>query len=261
MSKTLHAIILFLLSFCGYSQQVMITGKVEIDNVDEPMNLSTIIIENLSTFSKTKANDGGIFSIKASEGDILQFTSGFTTERNIKITSPILSKGFIQVHLDLEVIELAEANLNTLKKNLKDNISKEDTKQTNFYKSLGLDPNLQYIEVNPNVTSSINNNGIVDPTLWISALTGQHKKDIQKDEYFKKENRVKKVIEFFTTDYFIDRLKIPAHKINEFIHFCYAQKNINLKQLIETHRMEEVEDHLLTQAEIYIELLNKTINK
>jgi len=147
--------------------------------------------------------------------------------------------------------------LNPLKKNLKDNISKEDSEQTKFYKSLGLDPNLQYIEVNPNVTSSINNNGwFNDPLLWISALTGQRKKDIKRNEFFKKEKRIDKIEDFFTEEYFINNLQIPVHKINEFIQYCYAQNSFNLKHLIEGNRMEEIEEILIDQAKVYLELLN-----
>jgi hypothetical protein len=116
MNKTLLAFIFFYFSIWSYAQPIMITGKVEIDNVDEPLNLNTIVIENITSLAKTKANDLGVFSIKVKEGDILQFSSGYTTPRNIKITSSLLSKGYLNVHLDLEVIELAEANLNPLKK-------------------------------------------------------------------------------------------------------------------------------------------------
>ena len=256
MNKIILSIFFSLMSFLSYSQSLMISGKVEIDNVDESMDLSAVMVENLNSFARIRVSDSGLFSIKVKEGEILQFTSAFTTERNIKITSSILSKGFINVHLDLEVIELAEANLNPLKKDLKENISKEDSEQTKFYKSLDLDPNLQYIEVNPNVTSSINNNGwFNDPLLWVSALTGQRKKDIKKDEFFKKEKRIDKIEEFFTKDYFIDDLQIPAHKVNEFIQYCYAQKSFNLKQLIDGNRMEEIEEILINQAKVYLELL------
>lgn len=256
MNKTLLLTFFSMISLLTYAQPIMITGKVEIDNVDELLNLNTIGIENITSLAKTKANDLGVFSIKVREGDVLQFSSSYTTQRNIKITSSILSKGYLNVHLDLEVIELAEANLNPLKKDLKENISKEDSGQTKFYKSLGLDPNLQYIEVNPNVTSSINNNGwFNDPLLWVSALTGQRKKDIKKDEFFKKEKRIDKIEEFFTKDYFIDDLQIPAHKVNEFIQYCYAQKSFNLKLLIEANRMEEIEEILIDQAKVYLELL------
>lgn len=260
MTKTLLYFFFSLSAISSYAQQIMITGKITIDNMEESYDLSSITVENLETNKRTKSNPNGIFSIKVKEGESLRFTSGFTEERFIKITSSILSKGYLNVHLNLEVIELAEANLNPLKKNLKENISKEDTEQTKFYKSLGLDPNLQYIEVNPNMTSSINHNGWTnDPALWISALTGQRKKDIKKDEFFKKEKRIDKVKEFFTTAYFIENLKIPEHKINEFIQYCYAQKALKFELLVEGNRMEEIEEKLIEQAKVYVELL--TLNK
>ncbi|MBQ0147104.1 MAG: hypothetical protein KBS93_01425 [Flavobacteriaceae bacterium] len=253
MSKTLHAIILFLLSFCGYSQQVMITGKVEIDNVDEPMNLSTIIIENLSTFSKTKANDGGIFSIKASEGDILQFTSGFTTERNIKITSSILSKGFIQVHLDLEVIELAEANLNTLKRNLKDNINTNDNSKDQLYKSLGLDPNLQYMKIDPSYTSQVGG-GYGPISSLIGLINGSTKRAKRTYAAFQNINGQEKIKSYFEDNFFMEYLKIPSHKIQEYINYCYI--NFDLKKLVDQGRFVEIEEILKNNSSTYIQQLN-----
>ena len=253
MNKLLFSFILIFSSFYSYAQQVMISGKVEIDNVDESMDLSTIVVENLNSYARIRVNDSGLFSIKVKDGEILKFTSAFTTERNIKITSSILSKGFINVHLDLEVIELAEANLNPLKKNLKENISKEDSEQTKFYKSLGLDPNLQYIEVNPYMTSALNSSGVA---YLIAKVSGRYEKDKKINEFFKKEKRIDKIEDFFTEEYFIKNLQIPAHKINEFIQYCYAQKSFNLKQLIDGNRMEEIEEILINQAKVYLELLN-----
>jgi len=254
MQRTLLIILFLLSSIWSYSQNVMISGKVEIDNVDEPMDLSQVIIVNKQTEEVAKSDETGNFQIRVNLNDELLFRSGFTIPRSIKINDAILSKGFLNMHLDLEVIQLSEANIQPLKPNLKDNFSKGETSSSAFYKSLGLNPNLQYVEVNPNVTSSINHNGwSMDPALWISALTGQRKRDLKKDNYFKKANKIDEIKEYFTSDYFTKELKIPEYKINEFLNYCSSSTNI--VNLYSNSRLEELQMHLENCASKYVDLL------
>ena len=254
ISRYISFLFIFFLGFIGFAQSVNLVGNIIIDNVDEPMDLSQVIIVNKQTEEVVKSNEAGNFQIRVNLNDELIFRSGFTIPRSIKINDAILSKGFLNMHLDLEVIQLSEANIQPLKPNLKDNFSKGETLGSTFYKSLGLDPNLQYIEVNPNVTSSINHNGWTnDPALWISALTGQHKKDKKVDQFFKKANKIDDIKEYFTPDYFTDELKIPDYKINEFLNFCSSSTNI--VNLFSNSRLEEVQMHLENCASKYVDLL------
>ena len=253
MQRTLLIIFFLFSSIWSYSQNVMISGKVEIDNVDEPMDLSQIIIVNKQTEEVAKSNEAGNFQILVNLNDELIFRSGFTIPRSIKINDAILSKGFLNMHLDLEVIQLSVANIQPLKPNLKDNFSKGETSGSAFYKSLGLDPNLQYVEVNPNATSTLNNNGIFDPGFLVSKITGQYKKDKKVDQYFKKSNKIEEIKEYFTSDYFTDELKIPDYKINEFLNYCSSTTNI--VNLYSNSRLEEVQMHLENCASKYVDLL------
>ena len=244
-----------MLSILGYSQQIMITGKVVIDNSDEQIDPKSIVISNLNSDAKTKVNSYGVFSILVSVNDVLTFSGDHVEKREIKISENIIKKGFVEIHLDVETIELAEANINPLKKNFKANVSNEDSETTNNYKNWGLNPNLQYIEVNPNMTSSLNNNGFLDPALWISKATGKFKKDKKQNEYFIQMTTKDEIINHFTETYFVDELKIPNYKIKEFLNYCSAKTNIvNLfKQL----NYEAVESHIINCASNYLQLLNQ----
>ena len=257
MNRLLFSYFLFSLPILVSAQGIPISGKIVIEELTETIDLSLISILNETTNAKTNANSLGVFTLKVAKDDVIIITSNFTEQRRIKISEAILNKGFITVHLDLEIIQLDEKSIQPLKKDLKDNISKEDSDKTKLYKSLGLNPDLQYIEVNPNVTSTINHNGwLQDPNLWIAALTGQRKKDIKRNEFFKKENKLEDVKDYFTENYFEQNLKIPKYKISEFLRYCYAQKSFNLKVLIDGNRYEEIEEILEKEAPLYLNLLN-----
>lgn len=257
MYKTLLFSIFFMLSILGYSQK-MITGKVVIDNIDEGVDLQGVLVNNLSTDAKILTNSNGFFSIKVNLNDVLEFSNGFIEKRTIKISENILMKVYLEVHLNFETIELETANLNTLNKDFKSNIRNEDSQSTKNYNSWGLDPNLQYIEVNPNMTSSINNNGFLDPALWMSKLSGKYKKDKKQNEYFLFVSTKNEIIDHFTPNYFIEKLKIPEHKIQEFMNYCASKSNIiNLFKNLE---YEAVENHLIQNSYSYNSLIKQNQN-
>ncbi len=241
--------------FYVFSQISSISGKVVIDNISEPIDLSTILITNETSQAKTTLNNLGIFTIKAKLNDALEFTSNFTEKRTIIVTESIIKKGFITVYLDLETIELAEANINPLKKNLKENMNYQQDPLGNLYKELGIDANLRFRKIDPTYTSQVGG-GFGPISTLIGYLNGSTRKAKYTYKFFKDVDKRNKVEEYFTTDYFIDNLNIPSHKIDEFIAYCYDKKELNLKVLIVGNRYEEIEEVLEDEAPKYLALLN-----
>ena len=167
MNKILYVIIFGLISTFSFAQTTLITGKVVIDDgVVGQDAVDHILIVNEMTNARVLTNENGMFSIKASVGDELVITHDFYIERKIKITSDIFAKGMLTIHLNIETIELTEARINTLDKNFKNNIKLEHGKVDELYDNLnlGFDPNLRFRKINPNMTSTINNNGLLDPS-------------------------------------------------------------------------------------------------
>ena len=225
MNKILYVIIFGLISTFSFAQTTLITGKVVIDDgVVGQDAVDHILIMNEMTNARVLTNENGMFSIKASVGDELVITHDFYIERKIKITSDILVKGMLTIHLNIETIELAEARINTLDKNFKNNIKLEHGKVDELYDNLnlGFDPNLRFRKINPNMTSTINNNGLLDPSLWIASISGQKKKDKKQNEYFKKVDKIKDLENYFTSNYFIETLNIPENKVTDYVQYCYA---------------------------------------
>ncbi|MDM1547796.1 hypothetical protein HX096_07970 [Empedobacter falsenii] len=258
MNKILYVIIFGLISTFSFAQTTLITGKVVIDDgVVGQDAVDHILIMNEMTNARVLTNDNGMFSIKASVGDELVITHDFYIERKIKITSDIFAKGMLTIHLNIETIELTEARINTLDKNFKNNIKLEHGKVDELYDNLnlGFDPNLRFRKINPNMTSTINNNGLLDPSLWIASISGQKKKDKKQNEYFKKTDKIKDLENYFTSNYFIESLNIPENKVTDYVRYCYA--NFELEKLVKENKYDKITEVLEEQAPKYLEMIKK----
>ncbi|MDH2207339.1 hypothetical protein N5J53_10060 [Empedobacter sp. GD03644] len=258
MNKILHVIIFGLMSTFSFAQTTLITGKVVIDDgVVGQDAVDHILIMNEMTNARVLTNENGMFSIKASVGDELVIAHDFYIERKIKITSDILAKGMLTIHLNIETIELAEARINTLDKNFKNNIKLEHGKVDELYDNLnlGFDPNLRFRKINPNMTSTINNNGLLDPSNWIATISGQKKKDKKQNEYFKKVDKIIDLENYFTINYFIESLNIPENKVTDYVRYCYA--NFELEKLVKENKYDKITEILEEQAPKYLEMIKK----
>lgn len=258
MNKFLYILFFSLISIFSLAQSNLITGKVVIDDGIVGQDIvENILITNETTNAKAFTNSKGMFSIKASVGDELIFTHDFYKERSIKITADILAKGMLIIHLNIETIELAEARINTLDKNFKNNIKLKYDKVDDLYKglNLGIDPNLRFRKINPNMTSTINNNGVLDPSLWIATISGQKKKDKKQDQYFKRIDKIKELENYFTKTYFVESLNIPENKVSDYVTYCYH--NFGLEKLVKENKYDKITEILEDQASKYLEMIKQ----
>lgn len=258
MNKFLYILFFSLISIFSLAQSNLITGKVVIDDgiVGQDV-VENILITNETTNAKAFTNASGMFSIKVSVGDELVFTHDFYKKRSIKITADILAKGMLIIHLNIETIELAEARINTLDKNFKNNIKLKYDKVDDLYKglNLGIDPNLRFRKINPNMTSTINNNGLLDPSLWIATISGQKKKDKKQDQYFKRIDKIKELENYFTKTYFVESLNIPENKVSDYVTYCYH--NFGLEKLVKENKYDKITEILEDQASKYLEMIKQ----
>lgn len=258
MNKILYTIFFSLISVFTLAQTNLITGKVVIDDgIVGQDAVDHILVTNETTNAKAFTNTAGMFSIKATVGDELVFTHGFYIERKIKITSDILAKGMLTIHLNIEIIELAEARINTLDKNFKNNIKLKYDQVDELYKNLnlGIDPNLRFRKIDPNATSMIGNVGLLNPAAWIATISGQRKREKKQQEYFNKENRIKDLENYFTKNYFIETLNIPENKVSDYVTYCYV--NFGLEKLVKENNYDKITDILEDQASKYLEMIKK----
>ena len=129
MIKPLFFSLFFLFSLIIQAQTTLISGKIIVDDADEVINLNGFVIENSTTNARTKADENGLFSIKVNEGDELIFKQIGIIERQLKISKNMINRSFIEVHVNIEVIELAETNIANLNKDMLNNLGKEKSLQ------------------------------------------------------------------------------------------------------------------------------------
>lgn len=252
MLKLLYNLLFIMLSNLCVAQ--MITAKIIIDDPIEGYDqLHDIQIENITSNAKTKSSNSGLFSIKVNENDELIISSEWTQLRQLKITKELISKGFFEVHLNINLIQLEAVNLHTVSKNLKDNVKKSDDEIINLYKNLGINPKLRDIKVNPYSSSLTNDNGILDPARWIGSLTGQRKQQQKQDQYFDNVKKIEAVIANISTDYFTQFLRIPTHKINEFVQYVINTKD--LQTHLDAGRYSILKEEFTKEAPNYLDLI------
>ena len=258
MNKFLYILFFSLISIFSLAQSNLITGKVVIDDGIVGQDIvENILITNETTNAKAFTNSKGMFSIKASVGDELVFTHDFYKERSIKITADILAKGMLTIHLNIETIELAEARINTLDKNFKNNIKLKYDKVDDLYKglNLGIDPNLRFRKIDPNASSMLNNNGLLDPSNWIATISGQRKREKKQQEYFNKADKIKELENYFTKNYFVESLNIPENKVSDYVTYCYH--NFGLEKLVKENKYDKITEILEDQASKYLEMIKQ----
>lgn len=253
MKQTVLTFFLFLFPLIGFSQSSLISGKVTVDNLDELTDLKGVRIVNKQSKEVALTNTEGLFKLNVNPNDDLIITSNFTDNRTLKITKALIDKGFLTIHLDLEVINLSETTINTLKPNLKDNIKILDSDKSQLYKRLGLNPEMQYAKLNPNMTSALNSKNFADPSMWISSLSGRRKNDKMVNEYFIKADLLKNLKEYFTVNYFVTSLNIPDNKVDDFITYCYNKSYF--KHLVQNYNYEEITYKFEREAPLYIQLI------
>ena len=121
--------------------------------------------------------------------------------------------------------------------------------------NLGIDPNLRFRKINPNMTSTINNNGLLDPSLWIATISGQKKKDKKQDQYFKRIDKIKELENYFTKTYFVESLNIPENKVSDYVTYCYH--NFGLEKLVKENKYDKITEILEDQASKYLEMIKQ----
>ena len=262
MRLTLLVLLFFLGTIQTYSQRITITGKIELTNTDESWDMNSIHIENLNSSGKVKSNEKGMFSISVKLDDELEFSGNFLESRTIKISENMLKKGFMRVELEVEEIELAEVNLNPLKKYWKDNVSKEASEQEKMHEMIGFDQEfkldmvegmlaIKYLKKVGGVPSYENMMRIKDQ---FRKGAKEYKPDVRKEKpQIIRHEEILEIQEFFTDSYFTNSLQIPAENIYEFVSFCYD--TYNLKRLLHNQLYDDMFFHFTEGATRFLELM------
>lgn len=261
MMRTLLFNLFFILCSLLYAQSTLIKGKIMVDDADEVMDLSGATVENLMTKAKAKANSEGLFSINVNLNDELYIKHLGIQDRSLKVTEAMMTKGFVSIHMNVEVIELAETNIQKLNKDAFRKMGKEKSFQEKLGDEMGINSldfkaelNLKHDEEIVNRTikqvGGVNLKGLFD-------LFKNPKKRMKNPVPLNvvKEDQLLVLRRFYTTYYFVNDLKIPEGKINEFLDYCYS--NFDFPTLLRDNNFDEILFVIEEQAPIYLAKISK----
>ena len=197
---------IFLFSQSAFSQ-ALLKGKV----VSDVSNLGEIYVTNLSTNTKTLADNSGLFEIEAKPNQILVF-SGLKLERKVLNLKPSdFSTDLVSVKVYPKATQLEEVVI-------------KNYPQINAV-SLGIiSKNVKtYTPAERKLMSESSGLGIVQ---LINAINGR-KKELKKNvEVEKKEKLLDKLSRLFEDDFYIKTLKISSEYIKGFQIFAIDDKKL-----------------------------------
>ena len=247
--KKIASILFVLSTVISFAQSKVITGAVYVDQAEDGVTSSGVRIENLRSYAKTVTNYDGHFSIGADVGDTIQFTASFLVPRKIVVSNNIYNRGVLQVHLDMETIELQEVYLGKLDKNLNSNIKYKSDLKGALYNSIGLDQRLRDLEPKKDI-SKFKPMDVLSPVRMIGHINGYYKKQRRIELFMKNQGLLNEVINYFPDEFFLDELKIPDYKVQEFI--LYADRKVDLKAKVRLRQFELIGLELTEVAEEYL---------
>ena len=225
-------LLVFLVSsicFAQRAQQKNLSGKVVIDE-EENLDLSSIDVLNLTSNYKTTTNRDGDFLLPIKIGDTIQFSSMGLLPRKIVMNPDLYMRGFVQVHMNVEVIELQTALVNPLKLDRYE----DQSDMTYLYNQLGIYQK-SYKEVAPRVVKNKSDlhkftpAKILAPVELIGHINGHYRKKRNLDFYENQNYFATKIMDYLPTDYFTDELTIPEERIKDFIFFTIHNTDIEHK--------------------------------
>lgn len=249
---------LFLILSSIVMAQTTISGSIIIDESDESLAGKNIIIINKNSNKRVLADENGLFTLDVNLDDNVEVKSPFTETRVVKITENILNKKFIQIHLDIETIQLAEANIRPLDPNLKKNINTSETAEYKLKKEIGYDtPEFKKAMVLEHKDAAARRTisavgGVNLLGLATAVLDPKLKKD--KPKQLSNFEVAQKIKAYYSEEYFENSLKIPTHKIQDFVSFCVNK--YNFQSYLKDQNYDMIVYYMETEAPIYLRLLN-----
>lgn len=254
MQRNILILVVFF-SFLGVvlAQEKTIKVQVIIDDEQEE-HPGSVYITNSRTLQTKFTDTHGIAEMAVSEGDVLEFHSDFYENRNFTINSEIFQKGELRIHLNPKIILLEQAKISNFK--LTGDLA-QDAKNAKFvdkasivYHNLGI----QEKDVpKPSEFGQPVKIGLSVEKV-IGAINGYNKRQKNKKAFEQRQNELMELQSNWKENYFTDSLKIPKHKIPEFIFFVHESSDIYDK--IKKNQWVEAENILNEYSMIYLNRLN-----
>lgn len=253
---TRHILILVVFfSFLGVvlAQEKIITVQVIINDEQEEHPGSVYITNSRNSLSVI-TDSWGKALMAVLPGDFLFLSSDFYYNQSFIVTEEIIRKEKAEIVLKPKIILLEEADLGfrltgNLAKDAKNARYKDSA--TMAYQNLGI----QEKDVpKPNPFGQKAGSGMIAENL-IGSITGYNKRQKKNLAYDKRQKKLDEIKNYFAPDYFENELKIPVHKINEFLSFVEGTSEIYRK--IKVNDFISAERIMKEKSIVYLERLTQ----
>lgn len=224
------AITLVLLMFVMGLHAQIFSGQVFLRD-NSALYLNQVYVTNLTTLNTVLTNYNGDFSIQATSGDIIRFTSIVTERRDVPTTTTMLNNRNI-IELKVAYHDIQEVVISKFRPtgNLRydvNSLRKED-KAYALKKVIGL-PEPKGDGNSPELPMA----GFRDGGLTFNIesifdmISGERKKKQRYVAYEKMNQSVSQIKNYLGKDYFT-RIKIPENLVDNFLQFVYTSENIEM---------------------------------
>jgi hypothetical protein len=249
MSKTIFFLFFLIVtkSFAQEATSVPFNGKINANILD----LGGIYIINLKTEKAVITDDNGSFSIAASVGDTLQFTSSQLKELKIVLNQKHFEKELFEIKMEMIVNQLREVvikkhnGINAVALGIIPNGQKTYTPAERKLKTA------TSLNATANAGTMAGGSISADPLLnFLSGRTAMLKKELEVE---KKQSYLALLEEMFDKNHFTNKFKIPLAYVKGFEYF--AVENDKFTKILNAKNKTTVEFLLGELAIKYIDIL------
>lgn len=249
MSKNLFLILSFLVGFSALGQEAFqLKGKVIADSLDG----NAINIVNLTQETGTVNSTSGDFEIEVYLKDTLVFSSLQYKPVEIKITSEILEKSFLPVHLVENINQLEEVTISNinLTGNLERDISEIKTTKP-FSMGMGLHKGPPPTIVERKLYTASHSGSGASLDYMLNSINGRLKMLEKAKKNDDLQALVQKGMHTLPTNFFTTDLNIPEEEIVNFIYYC--AEDPRFKKFIAQKKDLELIEFYSGKSEYFIE--------
>lgn len=230
-------------------------GRVYSDDGD----VAATHVLNLTTKRATITDNNGFFAIQVNFLDSLEFSAIQYKKKIVVINSSILDSKFVTINLEDALTELDEVTVTPY--NLSGDLIKD-------LATLSLDPIVTastlglpnaYVKIPTKAErelSAATANPIMSFDPLINAITGRTKMLKHRVERNKLYDRTKRVRDFFTDEEYVDGLRLPLDKIEDFLYYCEIDPRF--QGIVDTHDRIAIWEYMRQKSILYRE--NNSLN-
>ncbi|WP_339841623.1 hypothetical protein [uncultured Maribacter sp.] len=232
------------------SESKKLEGRVYSDDGD----VAATHVLNLTTKRATITDNNGFFAIQVNFLDSLEFSAIQYKKKIVVINSSILDSKFVAINLEDALTELDEVTVTPY--NLSGDLIKD-------LATLSLDPIVTastlglpnaYVKIPTKAErelSAATANPIMSFDPLVNAITGRTKMLKHRVERNKLYDRTKRVRDFFTDEEYVDGLRLPLDKIEDFLYYCEIDPRF--QGIVDTHDRIAIWEYMRQKSILYRE--------